>query len=54
MFAFQGIEPCAIIEYKWKEVISNTSANNMRLQFQRDIPVRRVQYLVMLLSPRMS
>ena len=32
-FAFPGIEPGAIIEYKWKEVRSNTSANNMRLQF---------------------
>ena len=43
-FAFQGIEPGAIIEYKWKEVISNASANNMRLQFQRDIPVQAVTY----------
>ena len=43
-FAFQGIEPGAIIEYKWKEVISNSSANNMRLQFQRDIPVQAVTY----------
>ena len=34
-FAFPGIEPGAIIEYKWKEVVSNSSANNMRLQFQR-------------------
>ncbi|HJU91885.1 MAG TPA: DUF3857 domain-containing protein [Pyrinomonadaceae bacterium] len=43
-FAFQGIEPGAIIEYKWKEVVSNASANNMRLQFQRDIPVQAVTY----------
>lgn len=43
-FAFPGIEPGAIIEYKWKEVISNSSANNMRLQFQRDIPVQSVTY----------
>src|ERR1700752_5159465 len=33
-FAFPGIEPGAIIEYKWKEVVENTSANNLRLQFQ--------------------
>ena len=43
-FAFPGIEPGAIIEYKWKEVISNASANNMRLQFQRDIPVQAITY----------
>ncbi|HEU4795267.1 MAG TPA: DUF3857 and transglutaminase domain-containing protein, partial [Pyrinomonadaceae bacterium] len=43
-FAFPGIEPGAIIEYKWKEVISNASANNLRLQFQRDIPVQSITY----------
>ena len=43
-FAFAGIEPGAIIEYKWKEVISNSSANNLRLQFQRDIPIQAVTY----------
>src|ERR1043166_504209 len=45
-FAFPGIEPGAIIEYKWKEVRSNSSADNMRLQFQRDIPVQAVTYRV--------
>ena len=45
-FAFQGIEPGAIVEYKWKEVISNASADNMRLQFQRDIPVQAVTYRI--------
>ena len=45
-FAFQGIEPGAIIEYKWKEVRSNSSANNMRLQFQREIPVQAVTYRI--------
>ena len=45
-FAFPGIEAGAIIEYKWKEVIQNTSANNMRLQFQRDIPVQAVTYRI--------
>lgn len=43
-FAFPGIEKGAIIEYKWKEVISNAWADNMRLQFQRDIPVQAVTY----------
>ena len=45
-FAFPGIEPGAIVEYKWKEVRSNSSANNMRLQFQRDIPVQSVTYRI--------
>lgn len=43
-FAFPGIEAGAIIEYKWKEVISNASANNLVLQFQRDIPVQAITY----------
>ena len=45
-FAFPGIEPGAVIEYKWKEVISNASANNMRLQFQREIPIQAVTYRI--------
>ena len=43
-FAFPSIEPGAIIEYKWKEVISDASANNMRLDFQREIPVQAITY----------
>src|SRR5690242_7274232 len=43
-FAVPGIEPGAIIEYKWKEVISNSSANYLRLDFQRDIPVQSITY----------
>ena len=43
-FAFPHVEPGAIIEYKWKEVISSASANHMRLQFQRDIPVESITY----------
>jgi len=45
-FAFQGLEVGGIIEYKWKEVISNSSANNLRLQFQRDIPIQSVTYRI--------
>lgn len=45
-FAFPGIEPGAIIEYKWREVISNASAHNLRLQFQRDIPVQSITYRI--------
>lgn len=45
-FAFAGIQPGAIIEYKWKEVLSNTSANYLRLPFQRDIPIQSVTYRI--------
>src|SRR6185436_11230392 len=45
-FAFPGIEPGAIVEYKWKEVVENSSANNLRLQFQRDIPVQSITYRI--------
>ena len=41
-----GVEPGCIIEYRWRETRVDTDANNVRLNFQRDIPVQRVQYLV--------
>jgi len=45
-FAMPGVEPGCIIEYRWRETRVNTSAQYVRLNFQRDIPVERVQYLV--------
>ena len=45
-FAMPAVEPGCIIEYRWREVRVNRDANYIRLQFQRDIPVQRVQYLV--------
>jgi uncharacterized protein DUF3857/transglutaminase superfamily protein len=45
-FAMPAVEPGCIIEYRWREVRVNRSANYIRLQFQRDIPVQRVQYLI--------
>jgi uncharacterized protein DUF3857/transglutaminase superfamily protein len=45
-FAMPGVEPGCIIEYRWRETRVNTDAQNVRLNFQRDIPVQRVQYLV--------
>lgn len=45
-FAIPGIETGSIIEYRWREVRVNQSANYVRLEFQRDIPVQRVKYLV--------
>src|ERR1044072_2571402 len=36
-FAFQGIEPGAIIEYRWKEVVTNSSPFNMpKFEFKKE------------------
>lgn len=43
-FVFPAIAPGAIIEYKWKEEFPRSTANNMRIQFQREIPVQSVTY----------
>ena len=43
-FVMPSVEPGVIIEYRWKEVRPNQMANNVRLQFQRDIPVQYVKY----------
>lgn len=43
-FAVPNIEPGVIIEYKYKEVISEADAIGMRLPFQRDIPIQKLAY----------
>lgn len=43
-FAVPNIEPGAIIEYRYREVIDDGSASGMRLAFQRDIPVQNLSY----------
>jgi hypothetical protein len=43
-FALPGVEPGSIVEYRWQEVYPGGNINQMRLQFQRDIPVRVVNY----------
>lgn len=45
-FALPGIEPGAIVEYRWREVIPGGSADKLRIQFQRDIPVENVTYFL--------
>ena len=45
-FALPGIEPGAIVEYRWREVIPGGSANRLRIQFQREIPVQSVTYFL--------
>lgn len=43
-FALPGVEPGSVVEYRWQEVYPGGNINRMRLQFQRDIPVRVVNY----------
>ena len=43
-FAMPGVEPGAIIEYRWREIVEGGSANNVPLYFQREIPVQTVRY----------
>jgi hypothetical protein len=45
-FALPGLEPGCIIEYRWQEVRVDQSANYVTLDFQREIPVQRVKYLI--------
>ena len=45
-----GVEVGSLIEYRWKEVRVSRTANYIRLQFQRDIPVEHVKYLIKPLS----
>jgi hypothetical protein len=42
-FALPGIEPGAIIEYRWREVFEYET-NYVKMDFQRDIPVQLVRY----------
>lgn len=43
-FAVPNIETGVIVEYQYKEVISQGWANNMRMIFQHDIPVENITY----------
>ena len=43
-FAIPGIEPGVIVEYKYRETFKDSTANGVRLFFQRDIPVQSIAY----------
>ncbi len=45
-FAMPGVEPGSIIEYRWRETRKGQLANYARFEFQRDIPVQLVTYLI--------
>jgi len=43
-FVLPGVEPGAVVEYRWRERYEDSLANYVELQFQRDIPVQTVRY----------
>ncbi len=43
-FAVPGIEPGVIVEYQYQEVLPRSSANNMRMVFQHDVPIEKISY----------
>lgn len=45
-FAMPGVEPGAIVEYRWKETHNHPDVFYTRLQFQREYPVQSVTYYV--------
>jgi len=45
-FAMPAVEPGVIVEYRWREVRQNQMADNVALQFQREIPVQHVRYFL--------
>jgi hypothetical protein len=49
-FAMPGVEPGAIVEYRWKEVRDDPGSFHMRLQFQREFPVQKSTYFIRPLS----
>lgn len=43
-FAVPNIEPGVILEYRYEEVYPLSSANDMRMKFQHDIPIENISY----------
>jgi hypothetical protein len=49
-FAMPGVEPGAIVEYRWKESSFEPRSLYIRTQFQREFPVQKVTYFFAPLS----
>ena len=45
-FAMPGVEPGAILEYRWKQTEDDNRFRYLRLNFQRDFPVQNVTYFL--------
>jgi len=53
-FAMPGVEPGAILEYRWKQTEEDNRFRYVRLNFQRDFPVQSVTYFVKALPSDMT
>ena len=49
-FTMPGVEPGAIVEYRWQEILWDPSTFYLRMDFQRDIPIQKMTYFVRPLS----
>ncbi len=49
-FAMPGVEPGAIVEYRWQELRNDPRILYARLQFQREFPIQKVTYFIWPLS----
>src|SRR5258708_8250948 len=45
-FAMPGVEPGAIVEYRWQELRNDPRILYARLQFQQEFPVQKVTYFI--------
>jgi len=45
-FAMPGVEPGAIVEYRWRERLDDNRIMYVRLPMQRDFPIEKVTYYV--------
>lgn len=53
-FAMPGVEPGAIIEYRWRESDDSRSIFQVHLKFQREFPVEKVTYYFSPLPERVA
>ena len=53
-FAMPGVEPGAIVEYRWKEAVDDHAIYYVRLKFQQEFPVERVTYFFKPLPPEIA
>jgi hypothetical protein len=49
-FAMPGVEPGAIVEYRWREIRNHPHTLYTRIQFQLDFPVQEATYFIRPLS----
>src|SRR5262249_20864518 len=49
-FAMPGVEPRAIVEYRWKQTEDDNRFRYLRLHFAREFPAQKVTYFVRPLS----